>query len=107
MRTLRFKDKIWVQKEGRIYALPVRLKSDSAQAEEESALAAPFSCKVLKVAVQDGSKVKKGDLLVVVEAMKMEYTYYAPKDGTIAQVKAKQGEIFPQGESFVSWKDHE
>lgn len=105
-RVYRVKDKLWVQHKGRIYALPASLKkSGHAAEEEESALVAPFSCKVLKVHVEAGAKVKKGELLVVVEAMKMEYSYYAPRDGEIAEVLARTGAIFPQGESFVRWKD--
>ena len=44
-----------------------------------------------KVEATQGSSVKKGDLLCVLEAMKMEYGILAPADGTVTAVYAKEG----------------
>ena len=46
---------------------------------------------ILKVAVSTGQAVKEGDLLVVLEAMKMENEIFAPKAGTVAQVLVQKG----------------
>lgn len=100
------KDKIWVRYKGRVYAMPVTKKSArGAAAAEEEQLIAPFSCKVLKVHVKPGATVKKGDPVLVVEAMKMEYSYASPKDGVIESVAAAEGAIVQQGTPFVRWKD--
>ena len=48
---------------------------------------APMPGKVLKVNATAGAAVKKGDVLVVLEAMKMENEICAPQDGTIATVE--------------------
>ncbi|HEY8280267.1 MAG TPA: acetyl-CoA carboxylase biotin carboxyl carrier protein subunit [Bdellovibrionota bacterium] len=103
----RTKDKLWVQWQGRLYGLAADLRKAKAAArgEETQELVAPFSCKVLKIHVQAGQTIKKGDPVVVVEAMKMEYAYTSPKDGTIAQVLACEGEILQGGHPFVAWKD--
>ena len=52
---------------------------------------APMPGNILKVNVTNGQAVKEGDLLVVLEAMKMENEIFAPKSGTIAQVLVQKG----------------
>lgn len=104
MKSQKLKDKIWVQWNGRLYALSATGPSSARKsAEEAQELVAPFSCKVLKIHARDGQTVKKGDPVVVVEAMKMEYSYAAPRDGTIAKVNVREGEIVPAGQAFVQW----
>ena len=46
---------------------------------------------IIKVNVKPGQAVKKGDVLVVLEAMKMENDVCAPEDGTVASVEVAQG----------------
>ena len=106
-RSQKSRDKLWVQWEGRLYGVPADLKKARASAHGDDAqeLAAPFSCKVLKLHVKPGQDVKKGDPVVVVEAMKMEYSYSSPRDGKIARVLVKEGEILQGGAPFVAWEE--
>ena len=55
------------------------------------AMKAPFPGTILKVNASVGDTVKKGDVLVVLEAMKMENDITAPKDGVVASVDVQQG----------------
>ena len=55
------------------------------------AVKAPMPGNVIKVNVKPGDAVKKGDVLVVLEAMKMETDICAPADGTVASVEAAKG----------------
>ena len=52
---------------------------------------------ILKVNVTQGAAVKKGDILVVLEAMKMENEILAPKDGTVAQIAVSKGATVDTG----------
>ena len=54
-------------------------------------ITAPMPGNILKVHVAVGQAVKEGDLLVVLEAMKMENEIFSPKAGTVAQVLVQKG----------------
>ena len=62
---------------------------------------APMSGTVLKLPVQQGQKMKKGQVLVILEAMKMENEIVAPRDGTVAQVVAAKGAAVESGAPLV------
>lgn len=59
---------------------------------------APLPGNILKVKVSQGASVKKGDLLCVLEAMKMENEILAPSDGTVSAVYAKEGSSVQSGD---------
>jgi acetyl-CoA/propionyl-CoA carboxylase biotin carboxyl carrier protein len=61
------------------------------------ALVAPMQGTLVKVAVRDGDRVAAGDLIVVLEAMKMEYPVTAHRDGTIRALSAEPGDPLAQG----------
>ena len=65
------------------------------------AVTAPMPGNILKVAVTAGQAVKEGDLLVVLEAMKMENEIFAPKAGTVAQVLVQKGSTVDTGATMV------
>ena len=62
---------------------------------------APMPGVVLKVQVQQGQAVKAGQVLVILEAMKMENEIVAPKDGTVAQIVAAKGASVESGAPLV------
>ena len=65
------------------------------------AVTAPMPGNILKVNVPAGQSVKEGDLLVVLEAMKMENEIFAPKSGTVAQVLVQKGSTVDTGATMV------
>ena len=52
---------------------------------------APMPGNIIKVNAKVGDSVKKGDVLIVLEAMKMENDICAPEDGTVASIEVAQG----------------
>lgn len=78
-------------------AAPAAPKAAAPVAKEKSAPAgavavkAPMPGTVIKINVKNGDAVKKGDVLCVLEAMKMENDIMAPADGTVASVEVARG----------------
>ena len=65
------------------------------------AVIAPMPGNILKVNVTAGQAVKEGDVLVVLEAMKMENEIMAPKSGTVAQVLVQKGSSVDTGATLI------
>ena len=65
------------------------------------AVNAPMPGNILKVNVQNGQAVKAGQVLVVLEAMKMENEIMAPKDGTVTQILVNKGSSVDTGAPLV------
>ena len=65
------------------------------------AVNAPMPGNILKVNVSAGQAVKAGDVLVVLEAMKMENEIVAPRDGSVAQVVVTKGAVVDTGAPLV------
>ena len=64
-------------------------------------VAAPMPGNILKVNVSQGAAVKSGDVLVILEAMKMENEILAPRDGSVAQVAVNVGATVDTGAPLV------
>ena len=65
------------------------------------AVTAPMPGNILKVNVNVGDAVKEGQVLVVLEAMKMENEIMAPKNGTVTQVVVSKGSTVDTGAALV------
>jgi len=95
----------WVFLEGDAYEFHGEGPRGRAAAPiEESSLSAPMPARVLSVAVAVGQAVAKGDVLVTLEAMKMELPIRAPRDGTVAAVSCQTGRMVAAGDPLVELK---
>jgi 3-methylcrotonyl-CoA carboxylase alpha subunit len=73
----------------------------AARRQDGFFLEAPMPGRVVAVRVAPGERVRKGDELVVVEAMKMENALRAPRDGLVAAVHVKAGDMVAPGRALV------
>lgn len=62
---------------------------------------APMPGNILRVDVKQGDTVKAGQILVILEAMKMENEIVSPKDGTVAQVVTSKGAVVDTGAPLI------
>ncbi len=81
-------------------AAPV--KAASAGSEGGLKVAAPMPGKILGVKVSPGQAVKRGDVLILLEAMKMENEIVAPSDGTVASVNVAIGDSVEAGATLAT-----
>ena len=83
-------------------AAPANVKSAPAAATAAGAtLKSPLPGTILDVKVAQGASVKKGDVLAILEAMKMENEILAPQDGSVAQISVGKGASVNSGDVLI------
>ena len=63
---------------------------------------APMPGNILDVKVSNGASVKAGQVLVILEAMKMENEIVAPQDGTVASINVNKGDTVEAGQTIIT-----
>jgi len=101
-------ERITVYRNGEAHLL--RLHDAVAHAQDESSdpggsLTAPMPGKIISVAVKAGDAVKSGDVLLVMEAMKMEHTIFAPRDGVVEELYFQPGDQVSDGAQLIALTD--
>jgi len=71
--------------------------ADAAHAAGDNQIRSPMPGKIVQAPVAEGETVTKGQVLVVLEAMKMEHALTAPADGVLAELKVKLGDQVSEG----------
>lgn len=94
---------VWVFADGEVF---VFARTEGSRPRARTAahlgpLTAPMPATVRRVAVQPGDRVHRGDVLVVLEAMKMELPVKAAADGVVVSVTCTEGELVQAGASLV------
>lgn len=77
----------------------------SHAASASSQIKAPMPSKIAQVMIKPGQKVKKGQTLLILEAMKMEHVMRAPMDGVVKRVGSEVGELVGDGQVLVVFED--
>ncbi|HYN05899.1 MAG TPA: biotin/lipoyl-containing protein [Vicinamibacterales bacterium] len=100
-------DIAWVSVGGQVFEVRVAPAGRAARSStrDHDALAPPMSATVVRIAVTPGDRVHQGDLLVALEAMKMELPIRAPRDGIVTAVHCREGELVQPGTALVDM-DH-
>ena len=90
----------WVFIDGRTYVIETEDRDASPggrATDDQLALSAPMPATVIAVNVAPGQEVAEGDLLVLLEAMKMELPIKAPHAGRVKSIACREGELVPAG----------
>jgi acetyl/propionyl-CoA carboxylase alpha subunit len=97
--------KLWFHWLGETHVVDVGGAARRAGSErgkgQPGVIQAPMPGKITKVATENGARVRKGEALVVMEAMKMEYTLEADRDGIVNEVLAQPGQQVALGTVLV------
>ena len=76
-------------------------KAAAPVAAGATTVSAPMPGKVLEVKVKAGDAVKSGDVLMILEAMKMQNDILAPADGTVSDVRVSAGQTVSTGDVMI------
>jgi 3-methylcrotonyl-CoA carboxylase alpha subunit len=107
MRVVRHDDELTVIHRGRnhLFVLVDPLLPPNARGAGDDRVVAPIPARVTHVLVQAGDVVTKGAALIVLEAMKMEITLTAPRDGTIGAIRYAVGDMVEEGTDLIQFTD--
>jgi 3-methylcrotonyl-CoA carboxylase alpha subunit len=92
-------DATWVFIDGSVHVIePAGARvSRRVRGHDDAALSAPMPATVIALTASPGQSVKAGDVLVTLEAMKMELAITAPRDGRVRAVHCRAGELVQPG----------
>jgi acetyl-CoA/propionyl-CoA carboxylase biotin carboxyl carrier protein len=93
---------VWIAREGHHLQARTLRPDRSGAALPSGSLEAPMPGTVLQVRVQDGDTVDAGDVLVILESMKMELVITAPMDGVVSGVTLSPGDRVELGQPLVA-----
>ena len=87
-------DVVWVTVKGDVFAFAVTHGAHRArESRDQDAFTPPMSATVVRIAVKAGDRVQAGDVLIALEAMKMELPIRSPRDGVVRVVHCREGEL--------------
>ena len=78
--------------------------SDEGHGERENSVLSPMPCRVSQVPVKVGEVVKKGGILMIVEAMKMEHVIKAPRDVKITKICFSEGQLAGEKKQLIEFE---
>ena len=98
-------DNWWVHIDGRTHAVQFHEQGRSGPAASEGSLTAPMPGTIMEMNVKQGQRVREGQTLMVLEAMKMEHRIQSPKAGEITKWNYNQGDRGEMGSVLVEIGD--
>lgn len=90
---------------GEVFEFEVTRQGRRQGTAHHSSLTAPMPATVIRINVAPGAVIRKGDTLIVLEAMKMELPVRAPADGTVSTVACEVGQLVQPGVALVELED--
>ena len=100
-------DTRWVFLDGEVYTFEVARGSTRRRRSSggHDTLTAPMPATVRRIQTAVGQAARRGDILVVLEAMKMELPVRAPADGTVSAVHCREGDLVQPGHTLVEFDE--
>ncbi len=95
-------DAVWIARDGHHLEVRTARVARAGAGAQSGSLEAPMPGTVLLVHVADGDEVSEGDVLVVLESMKMELSIAAPRAGVVAGLNLKPGDRVSLGQPLVA-----
>lgn len=94
---------LWVHAEGQTFTYqPIKdKKKREIDLPYQNQICAPMPGKIVKVFKKKGDQVEKGQALLILEAMKMEYTLEAPVTGVLTKMNGHVGELVQHGQELA------
>ncbi|WP_292460496.1 sodium-extruding oxaloacetate decarboxylase subunit alpha [Methanothermococcus sp.] len=83
------------------YGTEMKKKKEKFTAETEGAITSPFRGMITKIKVKEGDEVKQGDVIVILEAMKMENPVESPVDGKVEKIIVHEGQSVNVGDILM------
>jgi biotin carboxyl carrier protein len=105
LAVVRTADGVWIGWPGGAKLFAPERTGGSTQGPAHEEVRAPMTGKIIRIAVAAGDAVAEDDLLVILEAMKMEYRLTAPRAGTIEAIQCAEGELVDLGATLVRLTD--
>jgi 3-methylcrotonyl-CoA carboxylase alpha subunit len=102
LRVVRTARGVWVGWPGGAKFFGAERRDAAAGIDDSAEVRAPMTGRVVQVAVAPGASVRADDLLVILQAMKMEYRLTAPRGGTVERVLCAPGQMVDLGSTLVA-----
>ncbi|MFL2963323.1 MAG: biotin/lipoyl-containing protein [Candidatus Thalassarchaeaceae archaeon] len=102
---VKIQDSYWIHLDGRVHVVNAHEIGLSSQKQSEGSLVAPMPGTIIEILVKEGQRVRKGQDLMVMEAMKMEHKIQSPKDGEVISISHKIGQRVDMGAILVEIGD--
>ena len=99
-------ESVWVTVEGEVFVFDTRHRSrhDRRGGRDQAAFTSPMPATVVRIAVKPGQSVHAGEILISLEAMKMELPIRAPRDGIVRAVHCREGDLVTPDQSLLDFE---
>jgi 3-methylcrotonyl-CoA carboxylase alpha subunit len=102
VRVARDGDRVFVAAAGRVHEIRLETQRPAARkgrgsGDHGTGLTAPMPGRIRKTLVRAGDVVRRGQVVLVLEAMKMEHAICAPSDGTVTRLEHAEGDLVEAG----------
>ena len=104
-RVIQHNHRLWVYDADGESQLQFKVNDYNQQDEQQGSLKAPMNGTIIQVDTMAGQTVKAGDVLMIMEAMKMEHAIKAPEDGTVKEISFNVGDLVAEGAMLIEMEE--